>query len=114
VQGGVPPAEIAVVTPYRVQVRAIRDALARLPASGALTAVFDAVTVDTVERIQGQERDVVFLSFVKDADAPDDAATRVFTPERLNVALTRARCKRVLVGDPRVIEQVLSTGGIRT
>lgn len=111
VQGGVAASQIAVVTPYRVQVRAIRDALARLPTAGALAAVFDAVTVDTVERIQGQERDVVFLSFVKDVDAPEDAATRVFTPERLNVALTRARVKRVLVGDPRAIHAVLQSGG---
>jgi DNA replication ATP-dependent helicase Dna2 len=104
IEGGVSPAEIAVIAPFRVQVREIRNALAAL-ADGA----FEAVTVDTVERIQGQERDVVFLSFVVDPDLARDPSIRLFTAERLNVALTRARVKRVLVGAADTIAHVLRT-----
>jgi DNA replication ATP-dependent helicase Dna2 len=108
VAGGVPAAEIAVIAPFRVQVREVRRALAALPGRA-----FEDVTVDTVERIQGQERDVVFLSFVVDPDAAADPAVRLFTPERLNVALTRARVKRVLVGAAGTIDAVLATAAQR-
>ena len=109
VDAGIPAKEIAVIAPFRVQVREIRRALATLPGSA-----FEEVTVDTVERIQGQERDVIFLSFAVDAAAAADPSIRFFTPERLNVALTRARVKRILVGAEATIRGVigLCTAGV--
>ena len=91
---GVAQEQIAVVAPFRAQLRAIRTALQKkgVPRD-------DAVVVDTVERIQGQERDVVILSLT--AGDPDSLAHRAaffYSTNRLNVALSRARTKVVVIG----------------
>jgi hypothetical protein len=53
----VPTAEIAVIAPFRAQVRLLRSAIQQ---SGLPN--FEDLVVDTVERIQGQEREVVVVS----------------------------------------------------
>jgi len=53
------------------------------------------VAVDTVERFQGGERDIMILSFVRSR-----GTAFVFDDRRLNVAITRARRKLVLVAHP--------------
>ena len=61
--------------------------------------------VDTVERIQGQERDLVIVSLV--CSEPEYAAREAafyFSPNRLNVTLTRARTKLVIVASPLLFE----------
>lgn len=90
VERGLPPREVAVVTPYRRQEREIRSQLAaRL---GMDTAA--AIRVDTVERIQGDEREMIVLSLC------DSAPGGSLTELHLNVAITRAKSKRVVVGSP--------------
>lgn len=90
---GVPPAEIAVIAPFRAQVRLLRSAIQQKLLPG-----IEALVVDTVERIQGQEREVVLVSLT----AGDPRETRGrgafhLSTNRLNVALSRARTKAVLV-----------------
>ncbi|MCB9869065.1 MAG: AAA family ATPase [Planctomycetes bacterium] len=93
VQHGVPAREIAVLTPFRAQVRLIRSALQRKDVPGA-----EEVVVDTVERMQGQEREVVLVSLaVGDPDGSSHRASFFFSTNRLNVAISRARAKVVLV-----------------
>jgi DNA replication ATP-dependent helicase Dna2 len=97
---GVAPTEIAVVAPFRAQVRQIRAALQR-------RGSFDAsgLVVDTVERIQGQEREVVLVSLATgDPDALDRRAAFFFSTHRLNVALSRARTKAVLIASGGVFD----------
>jgi len=54
--------------------------------------------VDTVERIQGQEREAVIVSLAAgDPDSLRDRSKFFFSANRLNVALSRARTKAVLV-----------------
>ena len=90
---GIPPQDIAIIAPFRAQVRQIRSALQRR----ALPAHEDLV-VDTVERIQGQEREVVVLSLtVGDPDSLELRSAFFFSTNRLTVALSRARTKAVLV-----------------
>ncbi|MFO1076289.1 MAG: AAA domain-containing protein [Planctomycetota bacterium] len=92
-QHAVPPAEIAVIAPFRAQVRLLRSAIQHKALPGG-----ELVTVDTVERIQGQEREVVIVSLT--AGDPDEASGRSafhLSTNRLNVALSRARTKAVLV-----------------
>ncbi len=61
--------------------------------------------MDTVERIQGQERDLVILSLVtSDIDFAAERADFYFQPNRLNVAITRARKKRIILGNPLLFE----------
>jgi superfamily I DNA and/or RNA helicase len=58
--------------------------------------------VDTVERFQGQEREAMIVSFVVSDDAFMDRLAMFLTyPQRLNVAVTRARTKVVLVHSKR-------------
>src|SRR5262245_53841384 len=83
---GIQPESIGVVSPFRAQVVLLRQMLG---GSG--------VTVDTVERFQGGERDIMILSFVRSR-----GTGFVFDDRRLNVAITRARRKLVLVAHPRL------------
>jgi DNA replication ATP-dependent helicase Dna2 len=90
---GVAPAEIAVIAPFRAQVRLIRSALQKAGLAD------DALVVDTVERVQGQEREVILLSLaVGDPAASEARGTFFLTRNRLNVALSRARSKAIVVG----------------
>jgi superfamily I DNA and/or RNA helicase len=86
---GIRPESIGVVSPFRAQVVLLRQMLA---GSG--------VTVDTVERFQGGERDIMILSFVRSR-----GTGFVFDDRRLNVAITRARRKLVLVAHPELFRK---------
>jgi DNA replication ATP-dependent helicase Dna2 len=98
VGGGLAPQEIGVVTPYRAQGRALRNALRQ--ALGAAAA--RAVVADTVERMQGQERELLIVSLATgDAAFLGAVAGFFFQPQRLNVAITRARTKLIFIG-PRI------------
>lgn len=94
------PGDIAVVSPFRAQLRLIRTLVRR----GMDTAGFSGPlpVIDTVERIQGQERDLVVVSLV--ASDPDhlagDAAAFFYSGNRLNVTITRARTKLIVVASP--------------
>ncbi|HEX8441940.1 AAA domain-containing protein [Archangium sp.] len=100
-QGRPRPWEVAILTFYRGQESALRDALRKLPGQGGNTHNFhlpqaeEAVQVSlaTVDRFQGQEADLVLLSFVKSG-----SVGFLDSPNRLNVALTRARYQLVLIG----------------
>ncbi len=92
---GISPDEIAVITPFRAQVRRINNALAikirNIDQGGN-------VFVDVIERMQGQERDVIIFSMA--TSNPIQAKQRAeffFNPNRLNVAITRARKKRIVI-----------------
>jgi len=98
-QGG-DPGEIAVVSPFRAQLRLIRTLVRRgLDAAGVPGPL---PVIDTVERIQGQERELVVVSLV--ASDPDhlagDAAAFFYSGNRLNVTITRARTKLIVVASP--------------
>lgn len=99
-EGGLPPGEIGVVAPFRAQAARVRSLLrfgrfAQWPEIGKLT-------VDTVERFQGQEREAMIVSFVvSDPDFLDRLGAFLTYPQRLNVAVTRARTKVVLIHSTR-------------
>lgn len=101
---GVPPQEVAIVAPYRAQGRLLRSML-REQLQATLDGHLDDIVVDTVERIQGQERDLIIISLT--TSDPAHAAQRAefyFMPNRLNVAITRARVKRIVIGSPHLLE----------
>jgi DNA replication ATP-dependent helicase Dna2 len=81
---GVAAGAIGVVSPFRAQVVLLRK---RLQDTG--------VTIDTIERFQGGERDIMILSLVRSR-----GGTFVFDDRRFNVAITRARRKLVFVAHP--------------
>ncbi len=89
---GLDPAEIGIIAPFRAQVARIRQHAGDLIARGA--------TIDTVDRFQGGERRVILLSLVAATPPVPDSqhATFLSDPRRLNVALTRARHKLIILG----------------
>jgi DNA replication ATP-dependent helicase Dna2 len=89
------PGSIGVVSPFRAQVYLIRRLL-----SERLEERADRVDVDTVEKFQGSERDIILVSLVKTERAGDFLADE----RRLNVTLTRARKKLVVFGNRRCLE----------
>jgi DNA replication ATP-dependent helicase Dna2 len=95
-RGGVPAAEIGVVVPFRAQAARVRKLL-RFDRFSVFPGA-RRIAVDTVERFQGQEREVMILSFaVSDMDFMNRLGSFLVMPQRLNVAVTRARTKVVLV-----------------
>ncbi len=94
--GGLKPAQIGVVVPFRAHAARIRKLL-RMARFASHPDIADLV-VDTVERFQGQERDVVIVSFaVSDESFMERLGDFLTYPQRLNVAVTRARVKVILI-----------------
>jgi superfamily I DNA and/or RNA helicase len=90
------PENIAILTPFRAQVRQIKKALAKL---NNYSDFKEKLFLDTVERIQGQERDIVIFSLAtSDPIKAMQRATFFFNPNRFNVAITRAKKKRIVIG----------------
>ncbi|MCR4531633.1 DEAD/DEAH box helicase [Acinetobacter venetianus] len=85
---------VALITPYRAQCKALRQALKKYDYGELL-----AVEVDTVDAFQGRQADVVFFSFVRNIGP----ATFYADDRRINVAISRARDAVYLVGDIKYI-----------
>lgn len=96
VEHGVPPASIAVLSPYAAQVDRIHTQLRALYGG--------QVEVGTVDGMQGREKDVVVLSLVRSNDTHDVGFLQ--DQRRLNVAMTRAKRQLVVIGDADTIGEV--------
>lgn len=93
----VAPEDVGVITPYAGQASKLRGKLATLPGDD----LADRLLVDTVDSFQGSEREVIVVSFVRSNPQGWSGFLEFPTegPRRLNVALTRARKRCVLVGN---------------
>ncbi|CAB3362989.1 Hypothetical predicted protein [Cloeon dipterum] len=60
--------------------------------------------VGSVEEFQGQERDVMLLSTVRSSAMVEEGLGFISSPNRINVALTRARALLIVVGDPHLLK----------
>ena len=92
---------IAVISPYRRQVELLKELLEQDSSCGEYR---DFISVNTIDSFQGQERDVVYISMTR-----SNADNRIgFLSEirRMNVAMTRARKKLVVVGDSATLSQL--------
>jgi DNA replication ATP-dependent helicase Dna2 len=97
----VSPEDIGVVVSYRAQSRLIRSLIRRNLMDSEIT---NRLVVDTVERMQGQEREVIIVSFATaSARFASQIADFLFQPQRLNVAVTRPRTKLILVGSHNML-----------
>nr|WP_319393060.1 DEAD/DEAH box helicase [uncultured Desulfobacter sp.] len=89
------PDQMAIITPHRAQNNAIRQRLEGIMSNHHATTQLPIV--DTVERIQGAERDVILFGLT--ASDPDHMASDFLnSPNRLNVAMTRAGKKLIIIG----------------
>jgi len=83
---GLPVQDIAVIAPYAAQVRLLRD---NFQGQG--------LEIDTVDGFQGREKEVVLISLVRSNNKSEIGF--LADRRRMNVALTRARRKLIVVGD---------------
>jgi len=89
---------LGVVVPHRAQRIALRQAFPGLTAYDPDTGEVIAEGVDTVERYQGAEREVILVSATEsDPQYLHASAAFLLDPNRLTVALSRAKTKMVLV-----------------
>lgn len=85
---------LGIITPYSAQVEYLRK-LAE--ASSVLEEIASLVSINTVDAFQGQERDIIAISFVRSNEKSDVGFLADI--RRTNVAMTRARKKLIMVGD---------------
>lgn len=86
--------DFGLISPYKAQVQYLRG---RIKSSSFFRPFRSMITVNTVDGFQGQERDVVFISLVR---ANENGQIGFLNDlRRMNVAITRARMKLVILGD---------------
>jgi len=85
---------LGIITPYRAQV----DVLVKLCGNSPVLALLPGlIAINTVDAFQGQERDVIGISFVRSNEKSEVGFLGDI--RRTNVAMTRARKKLIMVGD---------------
>jgi superfamily I DNA and/or RNA helicase len=89
-EAGMLPGQIAVIAPYAAQARLLRDQL-KIP----------GLEVDTVDGFQGREKEAVVISLVR--SNPQGEIGFLADVRRMNVALTRARRKLIVIADSATI-----------
>lgn len=95
--------DIGIVAPYRAQVALIRRLLAQKFSDELLDST---KLVNTVDRFQGGEREVIIISFATTHIPTEKRLEFLTDPHRLNVALTRAKTKLILVGNVPALENL--------
>jgi ATP-dependent RNA/DNA helicase IGHMBP2 len=89
-EAGLPAAELAVITPYAAQVRWLREQAKPLE-----------IEIDSVDGFQGREKEAVVVSLVRSNRSGEIGFLE--DVRRMNVALTRARRKLIVIGDSATI-----------
>nr|XP_054379342.1 DNA replication ATP-dependent helicase/nuclease DNA2 isoform X4 [Pongo abelii] len=89
VKAGCSPSDIGIIAPYRQQLKIINDLLAR--------SSIGMVEVNTVDKYQGRDKSIVLVSFVR-SNKDGTVGELLKDWRRLNVAITRAKHKLILLG----------------
>ncbi|WP_418833817.1 AAA domain-containing protein [Phocaeicola sp.] len=86
--------DVGLISPYKAQVQYLRQLLKR---DAFFKPFRPLITVNTVDGFQGQERDVILISLVR---ANEEGQIGFLNDlRRMNVAITRARMKLIILGD---------------
>ncbi len=86
--------DVGIISPYRAQVQYLRRLLMKREAFKPFRR---HISVNTVDGFQGQERDIIVISLVRSNDEGQIGFLRDL--RRMNVAITRARMKLIILGD---------------
>ena len=92
--------DFGVISPYKAQVHYLRSLIKR---NAFFKPLRSLITVHTVDGFQGQERDVILISLVRANEAGQIGFLNDL--RRMNVAITRARMKLILLGDASTLTQ---------
>ncbi|MCC5936734.1 MAG: AAA family ATPase [Lunatimonas sp.] len=88
---------VGVISPYRAQVEYLKELVADEEAFVLLRSMESILTIDTIDGFQGQERDLILISLVR-SNAGGEIGF-LSDVRRMNVALTRAKRRLIVVGD---------------
>lgn len=91
---------IAIISPYKHQIQVINEQLLHVP---ELQPYLSNISANTVDSFQGQERDIVYISMTRSNQEGNIGFLSDI--RRMNVAMTRARKKLVVVGDSATLAQ---------
>lgn len=92
---------IGITAPYQQQIILIRELL---QSSGELAAYAKSITINTVDSFQGQERDIIYLGLTR--SNPERSIGFLADIRRMNVAMTRAKQKLVVIGDSATLSRL--------
>jgi ATP-dependent RNA/DNA helicase IGHMBP2 len=92
---------IAVISPYKEQIYLLQELLAHSP---DLEAYRDKLSINTIDSFQGQERDIVYISMTR--SNTENKIGFLSDIRRMNVAMTRARKKLIVIGDSGTLCQL--------
>lgn len=102
---GLPADEVAVLSPFRAQAANIRRKIRHH--ADITEEQAKLITADTVDKMQGQEREVIFFTLVAgNWDYMIDMADFLYNPNKLNVAFSRAKSKLIIVGNIDQISKI--------
>ncbi|KAI4372652.1 hypothetical protein MLD38_010855 [Melastoma candidum] len=88
VKGGIMEEEIGVITPYNSQANLIQSIVSK-----------SSVEIHTIDKYQGRDKDCILVSFVRSTENASQCNSSLLSNwQRINVALTRAKKKLVMVG----------------
>jgi ATP-dependent RNA/DNA helicase IGHMBP2 len=92
---------IAIISPYKQQIHVLREQLLHVP---ELKPYSNSISINTIDSFQGQERDIVYISMTR---SNNDAVIGFLSDiRRMNVAMTRARKKLVVIGDSATLSRL--------
>lgn len=110
---------VGIIAPYKAQIQLLTELIAKAP---ELDVIRDLISVNTVDAFQGQERDIVYISLTRSNEQNEIGFLKEY--RRMNVALTRAKSKLVVLGDSAtlgkdsfynaVLDYVQAIGGYRS
>jgi len=89
---------IGIITPYKAQLHIIKDLFDEFELTQNLK---ENTSINTVDAFQGQERDIIIISLVRSNDEGEIGFLK--DTRRMNVAMTRARKKLIMLGDSATI-----------
>lgn len=92
---------IAIISPYKQQIQVLKEQLVHTP---SLHIYGDKISVNTIDSFQGQERDIVYIGMTRSNSEGNIGFLSDI--RRMNVAMTRARKKLVVVGDSSTLSSL--------
>jgi ATP-dependent RNA/DNA helicase IGHMBP2 len=85
---------IAIISPYKHQIVTLQEYIMHVP---ELQNIMQHIKINTIDSFQGQEKDIIYISLVRSNN--DSNIGFLSDIRRMNVAMTRARKKLVVIGD---------------
>ncbi len=92
--------DVGLISPYRMQIQYLRTLVKK---SQILKPIKRFITINTIDGFQGQERDIIMISLVRSNEKGEIGFLRDL--RRMNVAMTRARMKLIILGDSETLSK---------